>query len=87
MNTYKLYIGANNSTGKVDNGIIERILNKFYDGYTIEHATGYWKGTREPSVLVTISSENDIVPVIYKLKKDLKQDAIAYQVVEELRFI
>ena len=87
MTTYRLYIGANNTTGKVELDKIEHILNGYYDGYTIEQATGYWQGGKEASVVITIASEIQIIPVIVELKHVLKQDAIAYQKVEQLNFI
>ena len=86
--TYKLYIGSNNTTGKIELDLIEQKLNEVFDGYTIEHATGYWKGVKENNVLITVASdESTVINVIKRLKKYLKQDAIAYHKVDEMRFI
>lgn len=87
MTTYKLYIGANNTTKQVEIDKIEQTLNGYFDGYTMEQATGYWLGNREASVVITVASEIEIVPVIVELKHILQQDAIAYQEVEQLHFI
>ena len=86
MATFKLYIGSNNTTKRVEQGKIERVLNKYFMGYTVEKCIGYWQGTRENSVSVLVDTDEQIEPVIDELKVVLKQDAIAYQVVTELIF-
>jgi hypothetical protein len=88
--TYQLYIGANNETGQVERPLIERVLNKYFDGYTIVPTTGYWLGKREKSVQVILATDKDSQTVnkcLYELKKVLKQDAIAFQLVPSLNFI
>jgi hypothetical protein len=87
-NTYKLYIGSNNATGQVDLDLIELTLNKYFQGYTIESADGYWNGTREKTVLITLTSDlNQLQQVISELKEVLQQEAIAYQKISDLHFI
>lgn len=87
MNTYNLYIGANNETKQVEQEKLEYLLDGFTDGYTVIKSTGVWKGEHEDSVIVTIMSEPEHLETLLKvLKMDLKQEAIAYQQVNELKF-
>lgn len=85
--TYNLFIGANNETGIVERDTVELVLNKYHDGYTITNATGYWQGSREDSLVVTVVSKPNILKrILFELKGSLKQDAIGYQEVNELKF-
>jgi hypothetical protein len=85
--TYKLYIGANNDTKEVETALVERVLNKRHQGYTITPAVGYWLGQREPSIEVLIEDEQTkIMESIAELKDVLKQDAIGFQKVARLQF-
>jgi hypothetical protein len=86
---YKLYIGSNNVTGKVDKKTIEEVLNKRFDGYTIVNSIGYWEGKKEKSIIVEIgnTTEKEVVGVVKKLKKMLKQYAIGVQFLPDIKFI
>lgn len=85
--TVKLYIGANNQTGEVETGLVESVLNKYFDGYTVENSVGYWLGKRENSVVVTlVTSGPELKTVLNELKNVLHQDAIAWQTVAKLNF-
>lgn len=86
--TLELFIGSNNKTGKVDRDILETVLSKYHQGFTIQPSVGYWMGHKEDSVIVTVSDDFDtIIDTIRKLKYALKQDAIAYHEVTNLEFI
>lgn len=86
--TLELFIGSNNQTGKVETAKLEAVLNQYHQGFTIQPATGYWMGTREDSVVVTISDDFDtIIATINQLKDVLEQDAIAYHEVTPLEFV
>jgi hypothetical protein len=86
--TLELFIGSNNKTGKVDRQLLEEVLSKYHEGFTIQPAVGYWQGTREDSVVVTVSDDFDrIIDTIRRLKQVLKQDAIAYHEVTPLEFV
>lgn len=87
MNTYNLYIGANNTTGQVEIDTLTHLLDGFTDGFTIIKSDGVWKGKHEGSVVVVIQSEPEYIEVLMKvLKEDLQQEAIGYQLVNELKF-
>lgn len=80
MVTYRLYIGSNNDTKVVELDKIEKVLNSRHEGYTIMQSMGYWRGTREDSVIVTVSDDQPkILESIRQLKEVLRQEAIGYQ--------
>ena len=86
--TIELFIGSNNKTGKVERELLESTLAKYHEGFTIQPSVGYWQGTREQSVVVTLSDEfSTILDTIQRLKQVLNQDAIAYHEVTALEFI
>lgn len=88
MKTYRLYIGGNNKTHKVELGIVYSVLDTMYEGYTVEKALGVWKKQHEESVIVTLmSAASELQKALFRLKKQLKQEAIAVQEVAELRFV
>jgi hypothetical protein len=88
MKTFRIYIGSNNTTGIVELAKIEATLNTQFEGYTVEEAFGYWLGSRERSVVITLSAdESKVLAAIKELKLILKQDAIGYQVTTKLNFI
>lgn len=87
MKNFRLYIGGDNETGKVNRSHIKKILLSFHQGFTI-HPTGdgYWKDEEgkeyhEKSVMVEVTAP-DIDETIETLKRELKQKEIG--VVEDL---
>ncbi len=85
--TYQLFVGANNATGEVDRDIVENVLNRHFDGYTIVDSVGYWLGVREKSLVVTLTaSKQTLNKVLAELKTELEQDAIAWQQAPALHF-
>lgn len=83
---YQMFIGSNNETHKVERDKIEALLTEYVDGFTILPAVGFWKGQKEDSVAVLLDVQ-DIGHIAYRLKKALKQEAIAFQEVPALSFI
>lgn len=83
---YYLYVGANNDTKRVERAKVEGVLRKYADGFTVMPSTGYWKGEREDSVVVLINV-NDVKKVAFDLKKELRQEAVAYQPAPALEFV
>jgi hypothetical protein len=85
--TYELFIGSNNTTHEVELTKIENILNKYFEGYTVKSAVGYWRGARENSVAVTfICDPSTLIKVLKEVKVGLIQDSIAYHSVAQLKF-
>lgn len=85
--TYQLYIGSNNVSKRLELAKIERVLAVQHSGFTILPATGYWQGTKERSVTVIIEGlQATILDTISRLKSELAQEAIGYQVVSDIKF-
>lgn len=85
MNKYQLYIGLNKNTrGKWSkrkaSKIIAKITSKYFSGFTMQNAVGFWQGKQEKTIILTIINENKvdfiIETIIQTLKKQLKQDSI-----------
>lgn len=87
MKTYRLYIGSNNTTHKLESAKIDAILSQFFTGYTMYHAKGVWRGARENTAIIEANAPKTLVMrAIARLKHDLKQEAIGYQVMPALSF-
>ena len=85
---YRLYVGANNRTKRVEINKIERFLNSRTDGYTIIPARGYWQGQREPSVVIEMQvTKRQAIVIATGLKGVLKQEAIGICKATALSFI
>jgi len=60
MKLYTLYIGHNNSTLKrFKEDKINKIISRYFKGYSIQKVTGYYEGTKEESFKVEIITNND----------------------------
>jgi hypothetical protein len=89
MLNYKLYIGSNNETKELEISKIQDVLNREFEGYTIQIVTGYWKGSKEDTALISITSnsEHKIKEIVDILKVELKQEAIGLQTEPAIKFI
>jgi hypothetical protein len=86
--SFELFIGSDNRTHKVERAKLLQVLDANHEGYTVVPSTGYYKGEREESVVVTIADdEQAVLSTIGKLKQALKQDSIAYRQAPVMRFI
>lgn len=87
MKTYQLYIGANNATGVLERDKIETIVSRRHSGFTLYEATGYWMGRSEHSAVVIITDEQTPVnETIQELKRELNQEAVAWQALPLMHF-
>jgi hypothetical protein len=89
MKTYKIYIGANNDTGRLELAKAKGIIAKMFEGFTVYQAKGYWLGKPEKTAIIEIctSDKDKIDSLIKVLKVELKQDAIACNVLPALKFV
>ena len=59
LKLYTLYIGYNNRTKKAFKEVlINSLINKFFEGYTIQKVTGYYKNIKEDSFKIEIITED-----------------------------
>lgn len=91
MNKVTLYVGANNQTKIVEVSKMQKVLDKYFMGYTIIPCRGRWQGTNEKSVQVQIFDDkykvDDIVGKVRELKTVLVQDVILADINNEVHFI
>lgn len=88
MRTYNVYVGSDNTTGKLDMTRIQGIVLRMHDGATIHRASGIWRGKVEDSAIVTIYDETDkVIETVKCLKRELSQEAVGYQQVADIVFV
>ena len=59
LKLYTLYIGYNNRTKKAFKEVlINSLINKFFEGYTIQKVTGYYKNIKEDSFKIEIITDD-----------------------------
>ena len=75
---YTLYIGADNLTGELDTDTTRKVLlDNGIEGWTELEAVGFWQGSSEKSLVVTLSTDKGTVHRIARQLRDkLNQDAI-----------
>ena len=87
---YKLYIGSNNTTKKLEDKKAIAIVAKTFDGFTvIKNVSGYWKGLAEKSMVIEIDTteKTKVLEVANILKIELKQQAIGLSESQAMEFI
>jgi hypothetical protein len=85
--TDALFVGADNTTGRLDLDRIAKIMSKHVDGFTILPARGYWHGSPEPSAEIIVSAEPaQITAAVADLASELDQQAIGRQVQAPITF-
>ena len=52
MKKYEIYTENKNLL------VIETVVGASFSGFTIQQTTGYWKGRQEPSLIITIITED-----------------------------
>lgn len=62
-------------------GEAERLTSRYYKGFTVLRATGYWEGQRERSMVIEIlvdegSERKRIDALAREIKAALRQDAV-----------
>ena len=87
MQTFTIYIGSNNTTGKLELDKIREITARRHQGFTLYTATGYWLGSEEATAVLIIHDDPaNIELTITTLKVELEQDAIGYQIAPTMQF-
>jgi len=87
---YRLYIGSNNITGKVEKSKAVKIIANNHKGFTIlPEAEGYWNGKPEKTLLIEIETEDraGLMDTIKTLAKELHQEAIGLLAISKMDFI
>ena len=86
---FKLYIGSNNKTGKLEKEKAVKLASVYFQGFTAYKGIGYWEGKKENSLIIEIETNEwgKVEKLASDLKKELKQDAIGLARIGSLSFI
>lgn len=81
LTLYRVFVGSNNETHKLEREKIKRIADKRFKGYTFINAVGRWNGTQEKTAVIEILTEEhkDVILTARELKRELKQEAVLIQ--------
>ena len=94
MQTYQMFMGRDiPSGGYVSNqewdDFCRSALDGTFEGYTIQDVQGCWKGKREETKLVTVTTEyRHLIDSVATLFRDtFKQDSVAIQTLPPMEFV
>ena len=87
--TIKAFIGSNNETKELEIDKIASTLSKNHEAFTLQYPVfGYWKGETEQTAILYLSDERSkVMNTLNELKEVLDQEAIAYQIENDLQLI
>lgn len=87
--TIKAFIGSDNKTKKLDTDKIISIVNTKHEAFTLQYPViGYWRGEAEQTAVLYLSDERSkVLNTLNELKEALNQEAIAYQIENDLQLI
>lgn len=77
------YVGADNTTKRLNREKIESIVASFFDGFSASEIVGYWKGTKENTLkveVVTESEDSTIHTVAQALRDGLNQESVMVEI-------
>lgn len=67
-----LYRIHTESTGRYRQTAID-IMATTFDGFTVIDATGYWKGTREESIILEVYAADDARAQVYAVAEEIRR--------------
>jgi len=86
---YKIYVGSNNETKKLESKRAIQIASKYFEGFTCQTANGFWKGMAEKTLIIEIETDDKkkVIELAEELKEALYQEAIAVAKIGKMQFI
>lgn len=86
---FRLYIGSNNTTKKLETEKAKTVINRFFEGYTITKANGLWKGETEKSLVVDIETNNKMAIKLLakRLCLELQQQVVGVAKIGKMSFV
>jgi hypothetical protein len=86
---FRLYIGSNNTTKKLESQKAVRLISKTFQGFTISKGSGYWQGKLEKNLIVEIETqkEKEVKKLGRLLCIKLKQQAVGVAKIGKMSFI
>ena len=87
--TIKAFIGSDNKTKKLEVDKIISIVNANHEAFPLDYPViGYWRGEAEETAVLYLSDEHQkVMNTLSELKEVLDQEAIAYQIENDLQLI
>lgn len=86
MKKINFYIGANNTTGKVEKAKALEIMRGYYEGGSVIEIAGFWKHENEKSIIVSIVCESVDFTLVKTVCKELNtvldQQAIMVEILD-----
>ena len=79
--TFKLFVGSNNDTKKLESEKIKNITHKHFIAFTILKGVGCYKDIKEKTAIIEIITEHEkkVFQLANELKSKLKQESILIQ--------
>ena len=87
---YKLYIGSNNQTKKLEKKRAVDITSLYFEGFSVSQILGYWQGKAEKTLLIEIETieKSKVLQLTKQLAKDLQQQAVGViETTEKMQFL
>jgi len=86
---YKIYIGSNNQTHKLEKTKAIAIASKSFEGFTVQNASGYWQGLAENTLTIEIETDDKarVITLATELREALNQQAIGLASIGSMVFI
>ena len=87
---FKLYIGSNNQTKKLEKKRAVDITSTYFDGFSVSQILGFWQGKAEKTLLIEIETleKSKVVTLAKDLAAQLKQQAIGVvETSEKMQFL
>ena len=87
--TIKAFIGSNNKTKELEVDKIISTINANHEAFTLDYPViGYWRSEAEQTAVLYLSDERSkVMNTLNELKEVLDQEAIAYQIENDLQLI
>lgn len=65
--------------------LVNKLVSKKFDGFTVYHATGFWKHEQEKSLIIEIegteSINNEVLNLCHEIKLKNQQESVLLQVI------
>jgi len=94
MQTFQMFFGRNIPNGGFVSDLnlqafIEGVLDVAFDGYTMQHVSGVWKGEHEPTLLVTVCTSwpEKVTDVAKAYRNAFNQDSVGIQQLPAMSFV
>ena len=90
--TYQMFFGLNTPTGTISQDAwdsFQDVIGMSFAGYTVQDCEGAWKGSKEATKLVTVTTKyrDKIIDVCDAFINTFNQDAVGLLVTGPMRFV